>query len=61
MGKSLEQMDQVFGDSRSEEEQSRRYEIEGALLRTENEGTAIMFQTQWTERKSPWSLVITRE
>lgn len=37
-GRSLEQMDDVFGDSTSGEEQSRRQEIETALLRTEREG-----------------------
>lgn len=37
-GRSLEQMDDVFGDGTSGEEQSRRQEIETALLRTEREG-----------------------
>lgn len=36
-GRSLEQMDDVFGDGTSGEEQSRRQEIETALLRTERE------------------------
>ena len=41
-GLSLEQMDDVFGDSTSGEEQSRRREIEATLLRNEREGMSLV-------------------